>query len=254
MSETTFRHKIKEAIKDDNDILLAEAIRDYFKGGEDFILWKDLKSFFIAARSEDSDTWKNLSQKHAEATRNVLNWTKHSPNTISVILRTYERATPELKRARETGRISRYPAESISRLHKGTLKDLQPRVIDVFLKYGMTNEMLRSLVQDLQRTLTTEEQEKVLEDYIEKTTVVFSGTYIAGQKTLSSEDQNSVHIYVPAEMNLSDIEKLSEDELRELEKMTELFMSNATSLLRTTLKHIREELLKKLMKKIEEDE
>ena len=143
-----YQDAIVEATRVDDDIKLVEAILEYFSAVENvtFLPLKRIKSFFVAARSTDSEAWKDLSDKEALAVENILAWTGHSPNTIAVVLRTYERSTPELRQAQQDGRLSRYPAESISRLYKGTLKDLQPRLIEMYLRYGITNEDLRKLV------------------------------------------------------------------------------------------------------------
>ena len=246
MNEIAFQSKIRKAVQEDNDIHLAEAIYEYFLSlkKEGFISLKELKSFFIAARST-SIARKSKDKKSVEAVENILNWTGYTPDTIANILRTYERATPELKQARGDGRISREAAKTISRLHKGNLKDLQPRVLEMYLKYAITNIDLRELVKKLDRTLSKDDQEKVFAEYIP--TVPSASSDTPSSKVENSfNSKKAEYIYLFRKITLSELKKLSEDELRQLEKETEELKPKATSILKTSLKHIQEEQIKNL--------
>ena len=248
MSAMDFGNRIREYSQREDDIRLAETIHEYFRQVErqNHLPWKRLKSFFVAARSRESDTWRSLNNEQTEAIDNVLEWTDCSPNTIAVILRTYERSTSELRKAQREGRISRYAAESLSRLDKGSLKSLQPRVLEMYLKYGITNEELKKLVQRLGRTLTTEEQESILRSYIPEVPTR-EAPLLDTRESKSPETTNDSTIHVFREIYMKDLRKMSDEELWKLKGTTELAMSQAIPLLTTSLEHIKQELRHRLL-------
>lgn len=247
MNGHVFKKEIMDAARKGDDIRLVETIYSYFLSIEkvDFLPWKKLKSFFVAARSKDSSAWKELNKEEADAVDNILDWTEDSANTIAVILRTYERATDELRQAQREGGISRYTAESISRLYKGTLRNLQPRLLEMCLKYGITNEKLKSLVQELRRTVSQEDQEAILVEYMPKLPVMSIELLpTVTQSTETSNDRQTIVLYRKVEV--SDLQKLSDTELWELKQDTEDAIQQAIPLLKQGLEQIKQELKKRL--------
>ena len=228
MSES-FQNEIQEAAQKDDDIQLAKSIYDYLLSiwGRDTISWKKLKYILIAAKT-------SLNEKEAEAVDNVFAWTELNPNTIAVILRTYEHATPELKQAQQDGRIGRYLAETISRL-KGSLKELQPRVVEIYLRYGLTNNELKVLIQDLRRTINQHGQKEILAKYAP----------IVPATSLDIQPGKQA-VYLFTEMRLSDLDSLSDDELWKLKGVTEESLQKAIPALTNSLEHIKQEVKKRL--------
>jgi hypothetical protein len=253
MSANMFENQIRDAARSENDVRLAEAIYAYFLSIKDveYLPWKTLKSFFVAARAKDSETWNNLSEEEIDAIEDVLLWTGYSANTIAVILRTYERSSSELKDAQREGRITRYPAASISRLYKGPLKDLQPRLLEMYLKYRMTNEELKSLVQELEKTLTRKEQEEVLKKYTPEPPIteddsLFNILRSNDESQYDESSQDDKKILLLSERKLEDLERLSDDELWELKGITEKALEQPTQVLQASLDHIKDEIKKRL--------
>lgn len=250
MDTNLIKKEIASHAQKDEDIQLAEKIYSYFLFIEkkDYLPWKKLKSFFVAARSKDSATWGELTDEEARATNSILEWTGYSANTIAVILRIYERATPELKDKLQTGRISRYPAETISRLYKGALKNLQPKVLEMYLKYKITNEKLRDLVEELQRTIDNKEQEQIMENYKprEVNIVVEKLTEDPQPNVPSKEDE---FIYLLKEVQLSDLQSFSIEELLDLQKSIEAAIQRAVPTLKRSMELVIREMQKKLTAK-----
>jgi len=218
MNQNGFQDKILDAAHRDDDTSLVEAVYDYFRTVQqkDYILYKHLKGLFIAARDQNSVNWKNLHKDEKTAVTNVLSWTGYSPNTIAVIIRTYERATDQLKLARRDGRVSRYFAETISQLYKGKLRDLQPRVIELALKYGLTREKLITLVEELQRTLDPSEQEDVIAKLTPSRPVPISKTQITDNTQQVELPMSNEKLVLASETSLDKIKKFSDNELWEV--------------------------------------
>ena len=244
-----FEIDIRNAARKDDDIRLAETIYAYFLAIAkiDFIPWKKIKSFFVAAREKESDIWKELGSEEAKAVDNVLVWTGHSANTIAVILRTYERSAEKIKNAQREGRISRYTAENISRLYRGTLQELQPRLLEMYFKYEMTHEDLKKLVQELERTVSQAEQDSVLEKYMPAQPQIQMGPlFTEAQVDDDVSDVESIFIF--SEMKLSELAQLPDDELWKLKGTTEKAIQQAVPLLEKSLKLIQKELINRLSK------
>ena len=250
MANLDFKKEIEGAARKSDDVRLSEAVHAYLLSIEnvDFLPWKKLKSFFVAARSKDSYAWLELSGKEASAIENVLVWTGYSPNTIAVILRIYERSTPELKKAQQEGRISRYTADSISRLYKGKLKELQPQLLEMCLRYELSNTTLKKLVQELQRTINEDERNAILKKYTPShppqldtsTKSLITETPTTKPNKLVVDDGAPLYLFV------SDISKLSDNELWRLKEITEAVIQQPTSVLKKSLEHIKKELKKRL--------
>jgi len=250
MDATLIKKEIMSHAQKNEDIQLAEKIYSYFLFIEkkDYLPWKQLKSFFVAARSKESVTWNELTDDESRATNNILEWTGHSANTIAVILRIYERATPELKEKLQTGRISRYPAETISRLYKGTLKNLQPKVLKMYINYKITNEKLGDLVQELQRTMDNKEQERIMENYKpDEANIVVEKLTEQPQSNISSKEDE--FIYLLKEVQLSDLQSLSMEELLDLQKSIETAIQKAVPTLKRSMELVIKEMQKKLAAK-----
>ena len=243
-----FEKEIKGATRKDDDVRLSEAIHAYLLSVEsvDFLPWRKLKSFFVAARSKDSYAWLELSRKETTAINNVLVWTGHSANTITVILRIYERSTSELKQAQQEDGVSRYTADSISKLYKGKLKNLQPRLLEMCFRYEMTNIELTKLVQELQRTINEDERNAILKRYTPSppppldtsTESLITETQSKSNKPLN--DDSPLYLFV------SDISKLSDDELWRLKGVTEAAIQQPAPVLKKSLEYIKRELKKRL--------
>ncbi len=244
---TNFQNEIVEAARLDDDVRLAEAIQGYFSVAENvsYLPLRRIKSFFVAARSEDSEAWKELSEATMTATRNVLTWTGHSANTIAVVLRTYERATEELKQAQREGRISRYPAESISRLHGKPYKDLQAKLVELYIRNQISHEDLRNMVRELQRAIGRTEQDAVIGKYIPEqhnTVAVSRSVDVESLEDSILEDK----IFIPHEISINDLRLYSDDELWKLKNSTEGAIERAIPLLERSLEQIKRELKRRL--------
>ncbi len=229
MSEITFQNEIQEAAQKGDDTRLAKSIYEYllYAGNQGDIPQKRLRTTFIAART-------SLNEKEAVFVDNVLAWTELNPNTIVVILRTYEHATPELKQAQQEGRIGRYQAETISRL-KGSLKELQSRVIEIYLRYRLTNNELKVLIQDLRRTINQHGQKEILAKY---------APIVPDTPLDIQPDKQAVYLFT--EMRLNDLDSLSDDELWKLKGVTEESLQKAIPSLKNSLDHIKQEVKKRL--------
>ncbi len=232
MSEITFQNEIQESAQKGDDTRLAESIYEYLLSvDQQGDTQKKLRTIFIAAKT-------SLDEKEAVVVDNVLSWTGLSPNIIGTILRTYEHATPELKQVQQEGRIGRYPAETIGRL-TGSRKELQPRVIISYLKYGLTQNDLKALVSRLRRTVYKYEQEQTFAKFAP----IVPATPL-GQPNESAQDDETVYLF--KKMQASDLERLSDNELWELKRLTGESIQKAIPILEKSLEHINEALKKRL--------
>jgi hypothetical protein len=139
------------------DVALAEKIYEHFTrvGTQEYITWKTIIAAFVA------HTQKN---KIDPIVSDILAWTDYSAPTLATILRTYTRATPALKTAWQTQRISRAAAEIIARLYKRKQKDLQEPVINIYIANGFRLKQLTKLIQKLTRALP-KTQDQILATY-----------------------------------------------------------------------------------------
>jgi hypothetical protein len=141
------------------DIALAEKIHEHYCHVEcehkDDVSWKTIKAVFLAHVRKG--------QTHP-VVADILEWTDYTATTILVILRTYARATPQLKTAWQSERIDRFRAEAISRLYKLKLKELQEPVINITIRNGLTIRNVTTLIRSLSRA-DSHEQARLLASY-----------------------------------------------------------------------------------------
>ena len=228
-----YQSKVKSAAH--NDPLLVEVVHAYLCEVMDreFVPIKLIKRFFVAAYSR-GEQWLKLDNEVRNAIDDILRWAAISPIVMSNIVRTYERAIPELEAKQRSGMVTRSAAAMISRLHGGDRAALQYRVMELYFQKGLSYRELSDLVKRIEK-LSLDEATAVLQE--------MGGGDVGFSRRMGDDGVALVNRLLDGELSEDDISSMSVVELAEAMEILQPAIDNANANYEAIRTEVRERLL-----------